>query len=44
MQSQSGKKQNSRKAVKLIQKLSPREELRPPVQRLILSVEKQTGV
>ena len=31
-------------AVKLIQKLSPREELRAPVQRLTLSLEKQAGV
>ena len=34
----------SRKTVKLIQKLSPREELRAPVQRLALSLEKQAGV
>ena len=34
----------SRKTVKLIQKLSAREELRAPVQRLALSSEKQAGV
>ena len=35
---------NGCKAVKLIQKLSPREELRAPVQRLTLSAEKQAAV
>ena len=35
---------NSRKAVKLIQTLSPREELRTPVQILTLSPEKQAAV
>ena len=35
---------SSRKTVKLIQKLSPREELRAPVQRLTLSLDKQAGV
>ena len=34
----------SRKTVKLIQKLSPREELRVSVQRLASSLEKQAGV
>ena len=34
----------SRKTVKLIQRLSPREELRASVQRLALSSEKQAGV
>ena len=35
---------SSRKTVKLIQKLSPGKELRAPVQRLALSLEKQAGV
>ena len=33
----------SRKAVKLIQKLSPKEQQRTPVQRLTLSPEKQAA-